>query len=198
MTRSIIYSGEYVSNPLVWEAHELRENGSKWLHLIPKTTLHWRSGEYGIDPLDVDTLMDIILHEGYVPTQQQEQANPSLKAKSLPWLLETDNTADALKYHIQRIRSAAVQFKIRGNKALDPIRQGHQPDHDLISEVKQSVDLHRWAVKYGELPIPPRKLGQIRAQSFELTGMKEKALNSAPDSMMIVGSTTITTRGSNG
>lgn len=195
MTRSIIYSGEHQFYPHVWEMHELREDGTKGLVVLPKTTLDWRAAEYGIDPTDVDTLLDIILHERYVPTQQDELRDPALKAKALPWLLEAENTAEARKHHMARIRRARYQFKVKGESVYDPIRSGHTPNHDLIAQARQMVDLGRWHAKYGDLPQPKKQRQQFQATPFIQTGIKEKSQNSVPDSMMIVGSTTITAKG---
>jgi len=36
-------------------------------HALPHTLLEWRSAMYGIDPDDVATLMDVALHEPYIP-----------------------------------------------------------------------------------------------------------------------------------
>lgn len=35
------------------------------LHIFPPETLEWRAAEYGIDPSDVDTLLDVVLAEPY-------------------------------------------------------------------------------------------------------------------------------------
>lgn len=195
MTRSIIYSGEHGLYPHVWEMHELREDGSKGLIVMPKTTLDWRAAEYGIDPTDVDSLLDIIVHERYVPTQTEEQQDPALKAKALPWLLEADNTAEARKHHMARIRGAKYQFKIKGDSVYDAIRSGHTPDHDLIAQAKEAVDLGRWHAKYGALPTPKKQPRQFQAAPFVETGIKKNLGDPLPDSMMIVGSTTITAKG---
>jgi hypothetical protein len=193
MTHSIIYSGEMT--PEKWELHVLRPDQSKWLHIINKVTFDWRAAEYGVDPADVDTLLDICMHERHIPTRDQEQLDPKLAAKAVPWLYEADNTADALKYHMTRLRAAPIQYSIKGNKALDPIRQSHKPNHDRIKQIKEAVDTHRWTTRYGELPVPKKQLVQVPAIPFVQTGIKGNSLNPSSDSMMIVGSTTITTKG---
>lgn len=41
------------------------------MHIFPQDTLHWRAAEYGIDPADTATLLDIVLHEPYIDTSGQ-------------------------------------------------------------------------------------------------------------------------------
>lgn len=188
MTHTIIYSGEHPTKPDFWEVHVDRGGGIKWAHVFPKNLLDWRAAEYGIDPADVDTLVDIALHETMVPTQLDEQTNAQLKAKALPWLLDADNTDDARKYHLQRIRTAPNQLQVKGNKALDPIRQGHKPNHDFVSQAAQMVDIHRWNAKYGDLPTPQTTLKQVNAVPFVQTGIPSDPASPSTDS---ISSTTL-------
>lgn len=39
------------------------EDGTPWCYAFPALALWCRSAEYGIDPSDVETLLDIVLHE---------------------------------------------------------------------------------------------------------------------------------------
>lgn len=190
MSETIVYSGEFAQLPDVWEIHTQRDDGSKHLILMPKSTLDFRAAEYGIDPTDVDTLLDIIIHERLIPTPEEEDADPKLKAKKLPRLLQVTNTTDAQKYHLQRIRTARVQYKVKGNKALDPIRDGHKPDRKLISESAQMVDMARWLSNYGDLPpMPAPAFKSINATPFVKTGITDRQVSPSIDS---INSTTLT------
>ena len=190
MAEQIIYAGEYPHLPDTWEIHTQKDNGAKHLILMPKAALDFRAAEYGIDPTDVDQLLDILLHERLIPTQEDEKFSPELKAAALPWLFETTNTDDARKYHLQRIRKAKVQFQIKGNKVLDPIRRGHIPDKKLIGQAAQQVDLVRWFNNYGDLPpIPARAAEPVKAIPFVQTGIMDDQVNSPADS---ISSTTLT------
>ncbi|MFE9391715.1 hypothetical protein [Streptomyces sp. NPDC006784] len=40
--------------------------GERQYHSFPMETLEWRAAEYGIDPTDFDTLIDVIAHEPYL------------------------------------------------------------------------------------------------------------------------------------
>lgn len=40
-------------------------------HRFPHEALHWRAAEYGIDPADSATLLDIVLHEPHIDTRHE-------------------------------------------------------------------------------------------------------------------------------
>lgn len=46
---------------------------TRMAHLIPKEAMEWRAAEYGIDPADTDTLLDIVLHEPHVQVDKELQ-----------------------------------------------------------------------------------------------------------------------------
>lgn len=49
-----------------WAVHQRRGDGSNHVHVFPPETLAWRAIEYGIDPADTDTLLELILHEPHM------------------------------------------------------------------------------------------------------------------------------------
>lgn len=49
-----------------WVVHQTRGDGSAHVHVFPPETLAWRATEYGIDPADTDTLLELILHEPHM------------------------------------------------------------------------------------------------------------------------------------
>lgn len=193
-THQVVYSGEHLPNPLLWEIHVQLEGGGKIMHLMPKEALHWRAAEYGIDPTDVDTLMEVLLHEPFLPTQDQEQADPALKAKAKPRLIDADNTAQAKADHLDRVKNCPAKVIVRGSKALDPIRQGHKANPDVVKQFAQAVDVQRWTHKYGDLPLPPvdRRV-KMNGVPIQATGMSSPEVTLTPDSM-ISESTGVTIR----
>lgn len=68
----------------LWRVTSLKPDGTNHCHVFPKTTMESRAAEYGIDPSDVDTLLDIVLHEPYMvdPTNPRYDAtdDPAIKA----------------------------------------------------------------------------------------------------------------------
>lgn len=62
---------EYYPNPHTpcWLVETRRsDDGNLHRHIFPKATLAYRAAEYGIDPADTDTLVDIVLHEPFAPS----------------------------------------------------------------------------------------------------------------------------------
>lgn len=51
-----------------WGVAQVRPDGRPWMHIFPHSALEWRSALYGIDPEDVDTLLDVILHGPWIPS----------------------------------------------------------------------------------------------------------------------------------
>lgn len=186
----VIYSGEYGPRPDLWEFHILKDDGNKGLHLMPKFALDLRAAEYGVDPTDVDTLMSMLLHEPHMP-DEEPTANP------LPPLMKADSTTQARNEHLDRVKNCKVQIRIKGSKGLDAIRKGHKPDRDRIKAHREVVDTHRWGMKYGDLPMPPKSPAkQIQGMPFVQTGINEGESNAVPDSMTNGGAITISVKGS--
>lgn len=190
----VIYSGEHSVRTDLWELHIQREDGVKGVHMMPKMILDLRAAEYGIDPTDVDTLMSVVLHEPYMPVEEPTAEDPDPIAP----LMKAQSTTEAREAHLAKVKNCRVQFDIKGSKGLDAIRKAHKPNPDLIRAHKETVDTHRWTVKYGDLPTPPRFAPKtVKAMPFVLTGMNESGVNPSPDSMTNDG-ITISVKGSNG
>jgi hypothetical protein len=51
----------------IWGISRVRPDGVAHMHLVPHSTFEWRAAEYGIDPDDMDTMLDIVLHEPWIP-----------------------------------------------------------------------------------------------------------------------------------
>ncbi|MDX3575991.1 hypothetical protein [Streptomyces sp. FL07-04A] len=137
-----------------WQVSLTRPDGTVGNHLMPTSTLEWRAAEYGVDPTDVDALLDIILHEPHMQTIDDPQHGPRY-ADDAPDLWTADNTTAAREAHVARIKTCNVRIDVRGVKALDPVRAGHRPDSDRIRKMREQVDTSRWLKKHGGLPVPP-------------------------------------------
>lgn len=137
-----------------WQVSLVRPDGKVAIHIMPTAALEWRAAEYGIDPTDVDTLLDIILHEPHMPTVDDPQQGPRY-ADSGPDLWQADNTDTAREAHLARIKTCPVRIDVQGARGLDTIRNGHQPDPDRLRGMRETVDTNRWLKKYGDLPARP-------------------------------------------
>lgn len=118
-------------------------------HVFPKATLEWRAAEYGIDPDDVDTLLDVVLHE-----QLLDEATAGAAVRSLA---SARSTADARQAHVSRLAGVKSGHRIDlGGKdsPLDVIRARPGISVDGVREKREWVDIHRWTRLYGGLPVP--------------------------------------------
>lgn len=52
----------------MWHVRVELDDGRMWHHIIPDDAFEWRAAEYGIDPDDVDQILDILLHESFIPS----------------------------------------------------------------------------------------------------------------------------------
>ncbi|MEH0586238.1 hypothetical protein QA942_19960 [Streptomyces sp. B21-106] len=138
-----------------WQVSLTRPDGSVGNHVMPTSALEWRAAEYGIDPTDVDTLLDILLHEPHMPTTDDPQHGPRY-ADDGPDLWTADTTTAAREAHAARIKTCPVQINVRAAKPVDVIRAGHRPDPARLRGMREVVDTNRWIKKHGDLPVPPK------------------------------------------
>lgn len=137
-----------------WQVSLVRPDGSTLIHLMPANTLDWRAAEFGIDPTDVDTLLEVVLHEPHMPMTDDPEKGPQFTDGG-PDLWTADNTDTAREAHLARVQACPVQIGVRNAKALAAIRNGHHPDPTQIRAMRETVDTSRWLKKYGDLPAPP-------------------------------------------
>ncbi len=58
----------------LWGVYLVNSAGQNGIHVFPNAALEWRSAEHAIDPEDVDTLLDVVLHEGGLPDRNDPLA----------------------------------------------------------------------------------------------------------------------------
>lgn len=172
------------ANPMgaepLWGVAVVKEDGSRFLKTFPHSTLEWRSAEYGIDPDDKDTLLDVILHESYIPREDDPLAlmdptatkiiaatrgtptcwTPGVSDKTR---LEAHlNRIDAVKKHRVRIEPASVtdrqgalayvgSRRVAPPDPLDPIRAASL-DPIRVEARRLAVE---WARSAGSMQEPP-------------------------------------------
>jgi hypothetical protein len=107
----------------LWKVRFARPDGTFREHFFPKMTLDARAAEYGIDPDDVDTLLDIVLAEPFIPdpTKPANYAadvaardgltvaavrgrDEAKTGQAVPvWLFNAESTAQAREAHLARV-----------------------------------------------------------------------------------------------
>jgi hypothetical protein len=105
-------------------------------HFMPKDAAEWRVAEYDIDPDDRDTLLDVLLFEGYA------QANGDLP----------EETRLHLAPNVQEAREAllgAVQARKATSEAKRAAKLGRKADKEpeVRSRIKDMFDIHPEAVQ---------------------------------------------------
>lgn len=86
------------------------------VHLFPESTLAWRAAEYGLDPTDTAALLDIVLHEPFIPVPDPEPVRlvgqePAKKAAPVH-LYNAPTIADARTAHLARIADVQAGLTI--------------------------------------------------------------------------------------
>lgn len=134
-----------------WVVTMADRDGALVNHAFPQDTALWRAAEYGIDPADTATLLDIILHEPYIPDPRvmDPPAAAAIRAevggKRVPATLATAaSTADARTAHLARI--AHVKANIRritgpqGKDAKDPLDliRNHPVDTARLAQIHEA------------------------------------------------------------
>ena len=138
----------------VWRVITRYPSGDGVTHIFPTATLDWRAAEYGIDPSDVDTLLEVVLHEPHLPVTV-DNTGATRYDDNGPDLWTAENTDAAREAHLARVKTCPVRIGVRGVAALDSIRTGYVPDLDRIRTMRETVDTNRWLKKYGDLPARP-------------------------------------------
>jgi hypothetical protein len=156
----------------MWGISRVRPDGVPHMHIIPHSTWEWRCAEYGIDPDDMDTLLDIVLHEPWIPdpddalSMLQPGAAAVLKeTRGLPtcWTSGVPD-ADRLAAHLARIESvktnrvvmvAETQEMRQGvvdfvglamtvpEDPLEPVKTLTRLDPARVAARRKSVDYYR-------------------------------------------------------
>lgn len=117
-------------------------------HLFPKDTLEWRAAEYGIDPGDVDALLDVVLHEHLFDGDTAAATQGALASAC--------STSDARAGHLARIAALKAQHRVAlgAGGPLDVIRTRPGISMQGVRAKRELVDIHRWNRLYGGLPVP--------------------------------------------
>ncbi|MFG1709250.1 hypothetical protein ACFLIM_39270 [Nonomuraea sp. M3C6] len=162
----------------LWGVATVRPDGGRILHTFPHSTLEWRAAEYGIDPADSDTLLDVILHEPYLPNEddplaQIDPATSKLLAevRGLPtcWTPGVPD-AERLQAHLARMQ-AVKRHRVRLENAPSADRQAA-----LVY-----VGSDRVAPPHPLDPIRAARLDPIRVESRRMAVKWQRQTGQKPD-----------------
>lgn len=168
-----------------WKLRRTRRSDGRVIsHVFPKMTLSARSVEYGVPENDTDVLLDIILHEVYVPDpyypDQVAGADPAVKARLIvPSPINVgsvsigddvgvtchsaDTLADAYRAHQLRIEEAKNRTAVVGCdkvNLLTPIHKYREHPHTsaLVEDEFRAVRASYGAIISNQRKLRARKL----------------------------------------
>lgn len=95
---------------------------------IPADTFEWRAVEYGIDPTDMDTLIEIVIHEPYI----------NMTADDPLMIHNTDDQQAARNHHLNKIRARFTK-KPKGLRGKPKLR-GVVDRTRILEEADDEVD----------------------------------------------------------
>ena len=166
----------YWPNPSTecWAVTMLRPDSGTHAYVFPKFSLAQRAAEYGFDPGDIDTLLDIVLHEQFIhttgnpaddPAAQQGMMTPALTSRKGDMepvdLFNAPTITQARDAHLARVEHAKktrgrVRSPAKGPDPLDVIRSGHGVTADEVASRARTVDLERRSLR-GQLTDDERR-----------------------------------------
>jgi hypothetical protein len=155
-----------------WMVGYRRPDGALHSHVFPKFTLAQRVAEYDLDPADVDTILDIVLHEPFIPDPIANHANDPAAKKGMTttakraegrvkegdqvptWLFNADTLDDARQAHLERVRhckantiriapAATTPGARAAGDPLDVIRAAYQHDEHDVRQRRELVETER-------------------------------------------------------
>lgn len=95
---------------------EIPANGNpkieEGVYVVPEDAFEWRAAEYGIDPLDINTLVDIILAEPFIEA-----------AEDIPPLFTAESIAEARRIHLSRCSEAKLKHRISTRGDAHPLQE---------------------------------------------------------------------------
>ena len=152
-----------------WAIHFVDQDGNSGGYRVQLSVLEWRAAEYGLT--DVDEILDMVLHEFHLPDEPDRDdaaARVGYVTSTAPdaepiILRNAPSTADALAAHRLRIAEAKrvtahVRPPAKGRDPLDIIRAQHGITAAGVRAKREAVDIHRWQLLYGGLPVQPRSM----------------------------------------
>lgn len=102
-------------------------------HGFPHSSLHWRAAEYGIDPHDLDTLLDVVLCEPHMNVRHTD-----------PMFLYNTDEETARNAHLARVADVRTRvMHADPGSLLNRIGQAYDPGHPSLEQYRAQVHDNR-------------------------------------------------------
>jgi hypothetical protein len=134
----------------IWHVALSIEDGdvtSRMLYAFPVDTMEWRAAEYGIDPADTATLLDIVMTEPHLNAEERDTGHQLHGAPDIP-------TARA--DHVARCARAKLRLRMstRGKGSpLQRVRDGSPMDHEVLDVKRGHVEQVRTHLRAVRAPV---------------------------------------------
>jgi hypothetical protein len=141
ITRVRDASSEQQSSPThpIWFIDMDVEGAHPWIYVIPHSTFFHRSAEYGLDPSDFDTLLDVVIHEHHFELHHTD-----------PTFLYNTDEKTAREAHLARVAAAKQRVTHQDpHGLLDTIRKAYDPNDPLLTEACRRMQEVRARMKNG-------------------------------------------------
>lgn len=110
-------------NSTVWCVYHQREDGSMFNYAFPAQALANHCAEYGLDPNDADTLLDVVLYQFHMDPAELHQDHPAFV-----WNTDEDT---ARQHHLARIAKLKTEIEfLDPDGKLNQIKQHHLDSFD--------------------------------------------------------------------
>lgn len=142
-------------------------------HCFPKEIFEWRAAEYGIDPKDMDTLVDVVLSEPFLTAEDFQPGEN---------LYDAPTVTAAREAHTARCARGKLRARLvsRGKIAhaggvLHTLRTESPMDEGVLAVKRQYVQEQRAARQreqrhvlrgFAALPAPVDRVAQIREELY--------------------------------
>lgn len=154
-------STEINSGIEVWRVGGTMEHddgtSTRHVHLFPLDTLEWRAAEYGVDPADTATLLDIVLAEPFLTPDDWAAGHQ---------LHDAPDIDTARRDHLARCARVKLRHRISTRSKEHPCRRvaAESPLHPEAIELKrQLVEQARTAHASARAAAPPDRIAALRA-----------------------------------
>lgn len=126
-------------------------DGGRCQYIFPTDTLEWRAAEYGLDPLDLDTLLEIVLAEPYLDPDPED---PNLA------LFDAESVGEARDHHLKKVRKVVVD---KDADAWERAKKGAVMSYQAIKLKAEHVQRGREARKEEKAKRPATEADRIAA-----------------------------------
>lgn len=131
--RKVVRAEQHTEPRSHWRVYQEVVNDNKLdmhCHAFPTETLAWRAAEYGIDPADVDTLLEVVLHEPYMMGHDHTSADHLYST-------DQDTARRALMARVREVKKSRNIHDPDGH--LDQIRQAHRVNPAELAAMRAHV-----------------------------------------------------------